>query len=191
MDAIEALTTRASALKLTEPAPPDDAVELMLSAAARAPDHGKLRPWRFILIRGDARRRLGDVMATRLAAREPECPESAIENERSKPLRAPLIVVVATELAPNHPKIPEVEQLVSAACAAQNLMLAAHAMGYGAMWKTGAAAYDDRVKRELRLETHDHIVGFLYLGTMEMADQGKIERPHFSTFVRHWSGAET
>lgn len=191
MDAIEALTTRASALKLTEPAPPDDAVEMMLSVAARAPDHGKLRPWRFILIRGDARQRLGDVMATRLAAREPECPKAAIENERSKPLRAPLIVVVATELAPNHPKIPEVEQLVSAACAAQNMMLAAHAMGYGAMWKTGAAAYDDQVKQELRLETHDHIVGFLYLGTMEIADQGKIERPHFSTFVRHWSGTET
>ena len=188
MDAVEALLTRASAIKLTEPGPSEDALSQMLQAAARAPDHGRLRPWRFIVIRGAARHKLGALMAERLRAVEPDAPEPLLEKEAAKPLRAPVIVTVATQLERDHPKIPEVEQLVSAACAAQNVMLAAHALGYGSMWKTGKPAYDPAVKEALGLAPHEHIVGFMYLGTIDLADPGKIKRPAASEFTQEWTG---
>jgi len=191
MDAVDALISRASALKLTEPAPPDDVVERLLTAGARAPDHGKLRPWRFILVRGDARARLGDVMAQALVAREPDAPAPLVEKERAKPLRAPLIVTVAATVQPDHPKIPPVEQIASAVCAAQNIMIAAHALGWGCMWKTGAPAYDDGVKAALGLQPHDEIVGFLYLGTTAMAPPANQRRPDPADYVAEWSGPET
>jgi nitroreductase len=164
MDALTALTTRTSPASLVEPAPDAAALERMLSAAVAAPDHGRLKPWRFIAVRGDARSRLGDVLAEALVAREPGVPAAVLEKERQKPLRAPLILVAAGKLLANH-KIPTVEQIVAVGAAAQNLIVAAHAMGFGAMWRTGAPAYDERVKKSLGLEAGDQIVGFLYLGT--------------------------
>jgi len=164
LDAIEALTTRASPAGLTAPAPEASALDAMLRAAARAPDHGRLRPWRFILVDGDARVALGEVLAQALRAREPDVPDAAIDKERAKPLRAPLIVVVAAKLR-EHRGVPGVEQIVAAGAAAQNILVAAHALGYGAFWRTGAAAYDDRVKRALGLAPDDAIVGFVYVGT--------------------------
>jgi hypothetical protein len=136
LDAIEALTTRASPLALTEPAPDAGALAAMLRAGSRAPDHGKLKPWRFIVIAGNARSAFGDVLAEALRKREPELPESAIDKERGKPLRAPLIVVVAARLR-EHKKVPVVEQIVAAGAAAQNILVAAHALGFGGFWRTG------------------------------------------------------
>lgn len=185
MDALEALLTRQSALKLVEPAPPEEILKPALEAAARAPDHGKLRPWRFILIKGEARRRFGDVLAEALRARDPEAPELAVEREREKPLRAPLIVTVVAKVEPDHAKIPEIEQVLSAGTAAQNLLLALHAQGFGHFWRTGAPAYDANVKRALGLELHDHIVGFLYLGT-PAATPGDDARPDPAEFVTVW-----
>ncbi len=188
MDAVEVLLTRASAIKLTEPAPTAEALDKILAAAARAPDHGRLRPWRFIVIRGEARHKLGALMAERMRSAEPDGPAPLLEREAAKPLRAPMIVTVATQLQRDHPKIPEVEQLMSAVCAAQNIMLAAHALGYGCMWKTGKPAYDPMVKQALGLAPHEHVVGFLYLGTVELADPGKIKRPAADAFTDEWAG---
>lgn len=165
MEAIEALLTRTSAVRLGEPAPPSAVVDTVLQAALRAPDHGRLRPWRFIMVSGGARERLGTLMADSLLARKPDTAAAEIERERAKPLRAPLIIVVAAIVEPNHPKIPEIEQVLSAGAAAQNIMLAFHAMGYGCMWKTGGVAYDGRVKAAFGLADTDHIVGLLYAGT--------------------------
>ncbi len=188
MDGLETLTTRASAMALTGPAPGDADLDRILAAAARAPDHGKLRPWKFILVRGAARNRLGEIMADALTARDADAPRQMVEAERGKPLRAPLVVVVASTADPEHPKIPEIEQVLSAGCAAHSIILAAHALGYGAMWKTGAAAYDGAVKSALGLAPQHHIVAFLYLGTRS-GPAAEIRRPHHSQFVEEWQQA--
>jgi nitroreductase len=185
MDAMTALTTRASAPALVEPAPDDAALGRLLEAAVAAPDHGRLRPWRFIAVRGAARARLGEVLAEALKAREPATPEPVLEKERAKPLRAPLILVIAAKLVPQH-KVPPVEQLLAAGAAAQNLLVAAHAMGYGSMWKTGAPAYDARVKRALGLDEPDQIVGFLYLGSLA-GSLTPAARPAPATFFTEWT----
>ncbi len=167
MDALQALLTRRSPAQLQDPAPDGPALQTILAAAMRAPDHGKLRPWRFLVLRGDARARFGALMAESLKRRDPAATPPLLEKERVKPLRAPLIVVVAAEIVEGH-KIPAVEQLLAAGAAAQNLQLAAHALGFGAVWRTGAPAYDPFVKQALGFKVSDAIVGFMYLGTPDV-----------------------
>jgi nitroreductase len=164
MQAIDALLKRRSAKTLTDPAPDEGALALLLESASRAPDHGRLRPWRFIVIRSGARDRLGELMAGQLRRKQPQASAEVLQRERQKALRAPLIVVVAA-VCNAAAKIPPIEQILAAGAAAQNMMLAATALGFGSMWKTGDAAYDDTVKLALGLETRDSIVGFLYLGS--------------------------
>jgi nitroreductase len=164
MQAIDALLQRRSAKVLGEPAPDESALELLLESAARAPDHGRLRPWRFVVIRGAAREGLGELLAEQLRRKQPGASAESLQRERQKALRAPLIIVVAA-VCNASAKIPAIEQILSAGAAAQNIMLAAMALGFGAMWKTGDAAYDDSVKAALGLEGRDAIVGFLYVGT--------------------------
>jgi len=166
MDALTALTTRVSPIRLAEPAPSPDALAAMLAAAGAAPDHGRLKPWRFIRIEGAERLRFGELLAQSLLRREPEAPQAKLEAERKKALRAPLVLVAAAALSDN-PKVPQVEQIVAVGAAVENLLLAAHALGYGGFWRTGAAAYDAGLKSQLGLAAGDAIVGFLYLGTIE------------------------
>ena len=136
----------------------------MLACATRAPDHGRLRPWRFVLVRSEARGRFGDVLAEHLRRSRPQVSAETLERERLKAFRAPLIVVVAAHCDPAA-KIPQIEQTLSAGAAAHAMMLAAFALGFNAMWKTGGPAYDPAVKSALGLAADDAIVGFLYLGT--------------------------
>src|SRR5215831_925533 len=126
MEAMELLRTRHSASRLGAPPPSKEAIEAMLEAAARVPDHGRLQPWRLILIEGDARRSLGDILAESLARRDPAAGSQVLAREREKALRAPLIIVVATRYD-RVAKIPAAEQLIAAGCAAHGLMLAAFA----------------------------------------------------------------
>ncbi len=186
MDALTALTTRVSAAALVEPAPDAAALERMLAAAVAAPDHGRLRPWRFLAVRGAARERLGEVLADALRAREPQVLPALLEKERQKPLRAPLVLVAAAKLEAGH-KIPVVEQIVAVGAAVENLIVAAHALGYGAMWRTGASAYDARVKRALGLAESDQIVGFLYLGTPQGGVPTALRQAPSSSLVE-WRG---
>jgi nitroreductase len=186
MEAIDILTQRRSPPKLVDPAPDDAAIESILSAAIRAPDHGRLRPWRFIVLRGAARERLGQVLADALRARAPDVPADVLEREKQKPLRAPLMVVVAATLQEGH-KIPVIEQMLAAGAATQNLVLAAHALGFGAMWRTGDPAYDTRVKEALGLSASDAIVGFIYLGTPAGRPAIPPNEPGVKDFVREWS----
>lgn len=164
MDTLEALTTRRSPLALGPEAPPQEVVRRALEAGLCAPDHGKLRPWRFLLLEGSQRERLGDAMAEALAARDPEAPESLLEKERAKPLRAPLIIAVVARTQPDHRKIPLEEQRQAVATSAFSIMLAFHAQGWGCQWKTGAAARDPKVIESLGLKAHDEIIGYLYVG---------------------------
>jgi len=168
MDCLTALVTRTSPIELTNPAPSGETLDAIMAAALNAPDHGRLRPWRFILIRGEARKRFGHLLASSLGQREPASAKVVLEREQVKPLRAPLIITVAATPKPNS-KVPEIEQIVSAGATAQNILVAAHALGFGGFWRTGAAAYDTTVKAGLGLRAEDVIVGFLYLGTVARA----------------------
>jgi nitroreductase len=184
MQAIEALLRRHSARALTEPAPDDGALELIFESATRAPDHGRLRPWRFIVIHNENRAGFGDLLAEHLRRTRPSATEEALEKERRKAFRAPMIVVVAAIITPDG-KIPEIEQVLSAGVAAGNMLLAAFALGFNAMWKTGGAAYDDQVKAALDLESKDRVAGFLYLGT-DRDGPGPMSRPAWRDYVRYW-----
>jgi len=186
MDALELLLGRESALKLQEPGPGDEALDVIFRSALRAPDHGRLRPWRFVVIPHEKRERFGVLMAESLRLRQPDTTPEMLDRERQKALRAPVIVVVVGRFKPSD-KIPAVEQLISAGAAAQNIMLAAHAQGYGAMWRTGEAAYDASIKRALGLEPADAIIGFIYIGT-RVGGSSPLARPVPEDFVEIWKG---
>jgi nitroreductase len=163
MDALEALNTRATAKTYGETAPSKEQLAIVLQAAVRAPDHGRLRPWRFMIIEGDQRRTVGDLLAASALRRLPGLSAGDLQRERDKAMRAPLIIVVACRSVPGT-KIPVIEQILAAGSAAQNILLALHAMGFASAWKTGEAAYDPEVKRALGFAADDHLVGFIYTG---------------------------
>lgn len=171
-----------------EPAPQGDDLELVLRAALRAPDHGVLRPWRFVLVRGEALDLLGDVFARALSARRPDASEEDIARERAKTRRAPLLVVVVSRPRADVPNVPVVEQVLSAGAAAENVLLAAHALGYGGMWRTGGAAYHPIVHQALGLTPEESIVGFLYLGTPAGPAGPQPSEPDAAQFVSEWRG---
>jgi nitroreductase len=163
MDALEALTTRATAKTYGDTAPTSEHLAQVLQAAVRAPDHGRLRPWRFMTIEGDQRRQFGDLLAASALRRVPGLSAGDLQRERDKALRAPMIIVVACRAVPGT-KVPTIEQILAAGAATQNILLALHALGYAAAWKTGEAAYDTEVKKALGLAADDHLVGFVYTG---------------------------
>jgi len=164
MELLSGIESRTSALKLGAPAPSREQIEQILRAGTRAPDHGRLRPWRFVVLEEGGRARLGDAMAQMLAAKSPQTAPEVLDAERRKTQAAPVIIVVAAKIA--KARIPEIEQVSAVAAAAQNMLLAAQALGVGAMWKTGRAAYDAQVKAMFGLDPQDHIVAFLHLGNV-------------------------
>jgi nitroreductase len=163
-DILQFLQQRNSAPKLTDPGPSELQMQEIFQAALRAPDHAWLRPWRFITIAGDRRLAFGEVLAETLQARTPDADEAALAKARNAPLRAPLLVVVVAKLS-EHPKVPVSEQRFSAACAAHAILLGVEALGFAAIWRTGAAAFDRAVMDRLGLEKSEEIIGFLYVGT--------------------------
>ena len=165
-DALKLLTTRRSfkAVELTAPAPSAAELDTLLTIASRVPDHGKLTPWRFIVFDGDARKAAGDAIATAFSAKYPDAKPEHVAAERERLMRAPLVVAVVSRAAP-HVKIPEWEQVLSAGAATMNLVLAAHALGYGANWITEWYAYDRNVLDALGLVPHERIAGFIHIGT--------------------------
>ncbi len=138
----------------------------MVRAAIRVPDHAWLRPWRFLAIRGEKRGALGSVLESALIARNPKADAKACEKARNSPFRAPLVLVVITRLS-EHPKVPLVEQRMSAACAAHAILLAAQALDYAGVWRTGDATFDRSVMTELGLCANEEITGFIYLGSRD------------------------
>ena len=186
MDAIELLKTRASNGKLVEPAPDEQSLRIALEAAARAPDHGTLRPWRVHLVRGEARARLGDLMAAAQKRKNPNATDDDLDKARKKALRAPLILVVSAIVKP-HPKVPELEQIVCAGTAAHAILLALQARGYAAIWKTGAPAYDLELKQAFGLGSQDALVGFIYAGTAAQPAP-TMARPAPEAFTQDWKG---
>jgi nitroreductase len=187
MEAIDLLLNRDSALKLEAPGPSEAELEQMLQSAVRAPDHGRLRPWRFVVINSDKRARFGEIMADSMRRRMPDAAEDMLQRERDKAMRAPVIVAVAAHVQKEH-RIPAIEQLSAVAAATQNLMLAAPAKGYGAMWKTGDAAYDPVVRQQLGLDAEDEIIGFLYIGTRTGGASPPERIAKAQDYVSVWAG---
>jgi nitroreductase len=148
---------------LGEPGPTGAEIDALLQLAARVPDHGKLGPWRFVIISGDARGRAGEALASVIAS-DAGVDASRLDAARGLFLRAPACVMVVSNPAPS-PKIPEWEQQMSAGAAAFALLLSAHAMGYAGCWLTEWPAYDARARAALGLSEQERIAGFVYLGT--------------------------
>ncbi len=166
MELMEAVFTRHSVDKVRPDPVPRDLVEQLLSAAVQAPNHYKVRPWRFVVLSGEALERLGEKMAQALKKRNPEAPEATLVKESEKALRAPLMIVVGVD-KPADERVIEAENHSAAAAAAQNILLAAHALGLGAKWRTGPPAYDEDIKRFLGFEADQQIVAMLYIGYPE------------------------
>ncbi|GIX12358.1 MAG: nitroreductase [Paracoccaceae bacterium] len=174
-EVLEFLLTRRSrpAKTLVPPAPEGEALRRLLTAAARSPDHGKLVPWRFVVLRGAALARLAGLAEAR--GRALGLPEGDIEKARNAFANAPLIVTVVS--APrNDPKIPRIEQQLSAGCVCLGLLNAALAAGWGANWLTGWPAHDRGFCAALGLSEAESVAGFIHLGTATVTPPDR-ERP--------------
>jgi nitroreductase len=183
---ISTLLSRTSVKLLGEPGPDDAELHVIFEAAVRAPDHGKLRPWRFFVVRGNARRQLSDLFVAGVKRREPGANEAQIEKEREKPLRAPVTIAVVAKIVVGH-KVPEIEQELSAAAAAMNILNAVHALGFGAKWVTGANCYDTEFQRAFGLDSADRLIGFIHVGT-PIEKPALAARPDPSEFAVEWTG---
>ena len=163
-DPLDVLHSRRSRPALVAPAPDPAELRALLAAASAGPDHGRLRPWRFVVIDDAGLGPLGDAFAAAQAERSPDATAAALARTRLKPLRAPMIVaVVATPR--EHPTVPVWEQRAAAVCAAHGLTLAAHLLGFGAMWRTGWYGDTPKVRAHLGLLDTEDVTGWIYLGT--------------------------
>lgn len=177
------LMERSSEPRLEAPAPPREVVDVALQCAARAPDHALLRPWRYLVIEGQALTALGELFAQ---ACGDDDGDKARERAKSAPLRAPMIIVGIASPKP-HKKVPDVEQIMSAAAGMSFLSLALSDAGYGVMWRSGSFAYDPAILEGLGLAEGETITGFLYTGTVS-SEKPPVPRPSCADFVEEWSG---
>ncbi|MEU6450591.1 nitroreductase [Streptomyces sp. NPDC046979] len=161
---LDAVLTRRSAARLTEPAPGAADLERLVQAAATAPDHGRLRPWRLVAVGGEERARLGDALAE--AADTPEQARHAA----AKPLRAPLLLTIVHRPVPDHPKVPEWEQLVATTGMVTTLSLLLHSHGFASIWRTGPAVQAPLVRKHLGVDGDEQLLGWLYVGTRIASD---------------------
>lgn len=186
MDAVDAILTRTSQGRLAAPAPSPEALRTAFACALRAPDHRVLRPWRYLVIQGEALARLGEVFVEATRAEQGALDAVEADRLRRMPLRAPMIVVAIT--VPRHdPKVPPEEWLLSTGAAVQNFLLALHVQGYGAMWRTGPLAHATVVKRALGLGEGEQVAGFIYVGTAA-AEPRKVAPLSIVDHVTDWTG---
>ena len=180
---IDLIKNRVSCPRLTQPGPSDQQIEQIISCGVRAPDHGRLRPWRFHVVHGEARVKLGEVFAN-VASESGECSQSKIDKCRNMPLRSPLMVVAVCEPQTNN-KVPEIEQLLAVGAAVQNMQIAISSLGFGSVWRTGEMADAPLVKKAFDVSEKGSIVAFLYIGTPEKTPV-KPEL-NLSDYVNNWN----
>lgn len=183
MDALDLLLNRRSASRLAEPAPTGEALENIFRAGMRAPDHGALQPWRFIVIAGEGRERFSKVLEQAAVAEALD--EKAIEKARTAPFRAPMIIAVVAYCDDEH-KVPVWEQVVSAGCAVMAMQMAAVAQGFNGIWRSGIWTESEAVREALHCREQDEVVGFLYLGTPQLKASTTITVPDTGPFVHHF-----
>lgn len=183
---LQALDQRVSvpSRQLGEPAPDPATLLRMLQTAVRVPDHGKLVPYRFLELRGDARHALGEFLARRSLERDPQAADAVIEKDRQRFSHAPLIITVIARLQTEH-KVPVQEQLLTAGCVCFALLQAAQGFGFGAQWLTAWMAYDSAVAHHLGLADDERIVGFIHIGTPKLQVPDR-DRPDPATLLQAW-----
>ncbi len=188
MQTLDLLNQRRStpSRQLGPPGPSPEQLRWMLASAMRVPDHGKLAPWRILAIEGQARLRLGDFLARRALALDPAAPAAAVEKDRQRFSYAPLALTVIAAPRP-HPKVPEIEQVLSAGSVCFALLQAAQALGFGAQWLTGWAAYDEAVKAHLGLRDGESIAGFIHVGSAKEPAPERV-RPSVDEHFSVWEG---
>ncbi len=186
VDALANLLSRQSYWPLAEPGPSQPELDAILDAALRAPDHGNLKPWRFVVIRGEARRALGRLFVQVADARDPDAAPGANAHRANKPLAAPVLIAIAAAIAP-HRKVPETEQLLAVGAAAMNLLNAVHQLGYGGFWSTGPDSREPVLHDALGFAPNERLLGFIYVGT-PAPDAPVAARPARDAFVREWQG---
>jgi nitroreductase len=188
--ALPLLRTRRSvpALLLQAPGPSAAEIDAALEVAMRAPDHGALRPWRFVLIRGAARAQLADLLVRRMRERDPPAPPHKIDKTATQTRSVPLVIALGARLLREH-KVPEIEQLLASGAAVMNLLNAFHLQGYGAILLTGPNAYDREIAAALGFAADERLLGFLYVGSrppqLQLPPPPPIER---ASCVREWTG---
>ncbi|MGV8941609.1 MAG: nitroreductase family protein [Lysobacter sp.] len=185
--ALAALDARRSVpfMLLQEPGPDQATLLRILASAVRVPDHGRRVPFRFLSLRGDARRVFGERLAERHREADPGASESVVAKDLDRYLHAPVIVVLVARLGPDD-KIPAQERLLSAGCVGFALLQAAQATGFRGCWLTGWAAYDRGVAALLGLDADEHVIGFIHLGTpkRQVAER---ERPDPVQLLTEWT----
>ncbi len=186
--ALHALDARRSvpAKQLGEPGPDAATLMRMLTSAVRVPDHGKLVPYRFLRLAGDARHSLGAFLAERALQRDPQVSAAQLDKDRQRFSHAPLIITVIASPRPN-PKVPEAEQLMTAGCVCFALLQAAQALGFGAQWLTAWMAFDPAVHAHLGLAEGEQIAGFIHIGTPK-TEVPERERPDPAALLQDWEG---
>ena len=181
------LTRRSGSAKaMTAPGPDADELRRILAAGMRAPDHGKLAPWRFILFEGEARHGMGRLLVEVLRENEPQASEERVALERNRFVRAPVVIAVVSRVREDIP-IPVWEQELSAGAVCQNILVAAHATGFVANWITEWYAYDTRVKERLGLKSGERIAGYIYIGTSAAPLEERV-RPNPDALVTRFEG---
>jgi nitroreductase len=191
MSVLELIKNRRSVGLMTQQRPSKEIIERILEAATYAPNHHEVEPWKFIVIAGEARVELGNLMATILAEKMPETTSekavAALTKEQNKPLRAPVIIVAAS-LEPSQPKVVDIENVEAVAAGVQNMLLVIEEEGLAAIWRSGGPAYEPRIKEFLGLKPHEHIVGFVYLGYPAVRRTEAHRTPHAQkTEWRGWN----
>ena len=165
METIKALLSRRSISQLKDPIPSKEKMELVYQAAFRAPDHSWLRPWRFIEVTGEGRKRLAQSFVN-VSRKDMDLNEERIKKISFMPFRAPMIIIVIAKII-HKPNVPRIEQIQSTAAAAQNILIALHDLGFGAYWRTGKYITENNkyIAKELSLSTQSEVLGYLYVGT--------------------------
>lgn len=167
MDTLEAIRTRRSVRKVKDDMPPKEAILTLLDAARRAPNHFNTEPWHFFVLTGEGRRKLGQVYGkinqSSLENPDQEALDSAMEKGMAQAKRSPVVIVVTIEPSEN-PKVKKVEEIAAAACAVENMLLTAHALGLGAIWRTGDPSYTDLMKQGFGVSDDGLVLGYLYVG---------------------------
>lgn len=168
--------------RLIEPGPSDEQIHALFEAAAQAPDHGRIRPWRFVLVGEAARPDLGQAFASALRERDPLATPMQLQDARDKALRSPFLALAIARLDDAYAEIPAAERYVSLGCALQNMLLGAHALGYGAGLVSGRAVHSRALRDLFGIEAGELAVCFVAVGSVSQ-DKPTRERPAPREFV--------
>ena len=182
MDAIDNILNRVSARTLKEPFPSKDEMFKVYKGALRAPDHAWLRPSSFIQVTGDGINKLSKIFEE-YAKTIPEIKDEILTKYKNAPFRAPMIIILVNTIK-NHPKVPNIEQKLSTAASAQNILLSLNALGYSGIWRTGKLAFNPFVASKLNLTENQEILGYLYVGTPDGTNK-KIPELDIDDFVSY------